>query len=180
MKRSIAIIILISGILFAGCSDFLDLRPKDKLDAQALFSDPEGVKLYMANLYSRLPIEDFNYLLTGFNAWYGENMVAAMFTDEATHSEYAAQLTQDNFPWWEDAYSLIRDVNTLAEAIPGLQISDDQKLSMTGEVAFIRAYTYFGLAKRYGGVPIIEQNQEWDGDVEKLKVPRRTEKETFP
>ena len=36
--------------LFCGCSDFLELRPKDKLDAQALFSDPEGVKLYMANL----------------------------------------------------------------------------------------------------------------------------------
>lgn len=172
------VLIFMAGFLSA-CSDFLDLRPKDKLDGEALFSDPEGVKLYMANLYSRLPIEDFNYLRTGFNAWYGENMVAAMFTDEATHSEYAAQLTQDNFPWWEDAYSLIRDVNTLSETIPSLAVPDDQRKSLAGEVAFIRAYIYFGLAKRYGGVPIIEENQEWEGDVGKLKVPRLTEKETW-
>ena len=149
------VLIFMAGFLSA-CSDFLDLRPKDKLDGEALFSDPEGVKLYMANLYSRLPIEDFNYLRTGFNAWYGENMVAAMFTDEATHSEYAAQLTQDNFPWWEDAYSLIRDVNTLSETIPSLAVPDDQRTSLDGEVGFIRAYIYFGIAIRYGGVRIVE------------------------
>lgn len=165
--------------LFCGCSDFLELRPKDKLDAQALFSDPEGVKLYMANLYAQLPIEDFNYLRGGFNDFYGENMVAAMFTEEATHSEYQAHLTADNFSWWTEAYSLIRDVNILADAIPTLNIPNDQRTSMVGEVAFIKAYAYFGLAKRYGGVPIIDGVQKWDGDVEALKVPRSTEKETW-
>ena len=48
-----------------------------------------------------------------------------------------------------------------------------------GEAAFIRGFAYFGLAKRYGGVPIILEPQDFDGDPESLKVPRNTEKETW-
>jgi L-lactate utilization protein LutC len=41
------------------------------------------------------------------------------------------------------------------------------------------SYAYFALAKRYGGVPLITAVQKYDGDVEALKVPRSTEKETW-
>ena len=78
--------LIAATITLCGCSDFLELEPKDKLNADALFSEPEGVELYMANLYSQLPIEDFNFLRGGFNDYVGENMCTAMFTEEATHS----------------------------------------------------------------------------------------------
>jgi len=171
--------LIAATIALCGCSDFLELEPKDKLNAEALFSEPEGVGVYMANLYSQLPIEDFNFLRGGFNDYIGENMCTAMFTEEATHSEYQAHLTADNFLWWEGAYKLLRDVNNLSEIIPTLSISDDQRKSMIGEVAFIKGYIYYALAKRYGGVPIIDYMQKWEGDVEALKVPRSTEKETW-
>jgi hypothetical protein len=57
MKRRIIYALIALGSL-SSCSDFLELQPKDKLSADALFSDPAGVKLYMANLYYQLPIED--------------------------------------------------------------------------------------------------------------------------
>lgn len=177
MKRIFSLILL--GICIVACADFLDIPPKDKIDKNALFSDPEGVKLYMANLYGQLPIEDFYYLRNGFNGFYGENMVAAMFTDEATHSEYQALLTTSDFLWWEPAFSLIRDINILDEAIPALPVDETTRNELYGEAAFLKAYAYFGLVKRYGGVPLIDATQEWNGDVEELKVPRATEKETW-
>lgn len=161
-------------------STILDLEPLDKIDGKALFSDPEGVKLYMANIYSQLPIEDFNYLRTGFNAWYGENMVSAMFTDECTHSEYVDKLNPSNFLWFENAYSVLRDVNSLADIIPSLEsITEEERNLIIGEVAFCRAYIFYALVARYGGVPIIEKVQQWAGDVNALKVPRSTEKQTW-
>lgn len=179
MNNIIKASLMAATLFLCGCSDFLDLKPKDKLDADALFSEPEGVELYMANLYSQLPIEDFNFLRGGFNDYVGENMCAAMFTEEATHSEYQAHLNSSNFLWWEDAYKLLRDVNNLADVIPTLNVMDDQRKAMIGEVAFIKGYIYYALAKRYGGVPIIDNLQKWEGDVEALKVPRSTEKETW-
>lgn len=52
---------LLLGAMFllGGCSDLLDIDPKNKIPADELFSTPEGVQAHMANLYGRLPIEDF-------------------------------------------------------------------------------------------------------------------------
>ncbi len=180
MKSKINTIILsLMTVVCLGCN-VLDLDPLDKIDGKALFSDPEGVKLYMANIYNQLPIEDFNYMRYSFNSWYGWNMVPAMFTDEATHSQYVDKLTMAYFLWFEDAYKLIRDLNSLAEAIPTLtSITESEKNAIIGEVAFCRAYAYYALAIRYGGVPIIENVQQWNGDVNELKVPRAKEREVW-
>jgi hypothetical protein len=43
----------------------------------------------------------------------------------------------------------------------------------------MRAYAYFEMAKRYGGVPIITASQQWTGNVNALKVPRSKEKATW-
>lgn len=176
------LIYLVAGFVAVGlisCSDFLDIQPKDKISGDVLFSSEEGVEVFMANLYSKLPIEDFRYMNNGFFQT-GNNMMApAMFTDEATHSEFGENLQASYFGWWSQAWTLIRSINILSEEIPNLSIAEDAKTSLEGEVAFLRGYAYFGLAKRYGGVPIIDHTQQWNGDVDELKVPRSTEKETW-
>jgi hypothetical protein len=181
MKSIYKIIIsFVCILLFCSCNDILDLEPKDKLDGKAMFSDPEGVKLYMANLYSQLPIEDFKFTRLGFNNRSGqESMMTAMFTDEASHSEFGDFISIANNPWWDEGYKLIRDVNILVNEIPTINVSETQRKAMMGESAFIKAYSYYALAKRYGGVPLIDEVQKWEGDVEALKVPRSTEKDTW-
>ena len=176
-------------LLFFGCEDVLELEPTDKLSAEALFSEPEGVKLYMANLYYQLPVEDFTYIHRTQNGvtfnWNGTNpnnggFVQPMHTDIAMHSEFAAGVSQNNWGhWWNAGYQLIRDVNTLIKEIPNLDINEQQRMLIVGETSFIRAYAYFALAKRYGGVPLITEAQVYTTDVESLKVPRSTEAETW-
>ena len=52
------------------CSDFLDLAPINKITENDIFGSEAGIEAYMATLYNRLPIEDFNYgSESGFNNW---------------------------------------------------------------------------------------------------------------
>lgn len=183
MKKLEYIITLIVLMSLTGCSDFLDLQPKSKVPGETLFSDPEGVKLYMANLYYQLPIEDFTYIpANGFNSNTGDllttSIVSAMYTDEACNSERtigAGGASQ----WWVAGYELNRDLNLLTAMIPTLDITEKERESLIGESSFIRAYIYFALVKRYGGVSIINDVQEYNGDIESLKVPRSTEKDSW-
>ncbi|MFC4874727.1 RagB/SusD family nutrient uptake outer membrane protein [Negadavirga shengliensis] len=183
------VIFAASAIMVSSCTEVLDLEPQDKLPVETVFSSPAGVKLYMANLYYQLPTEDFLFFNSGFNQNQGGpnngGQTRAQSTDEAVHSE-AGGLNNgpngngDNMNnYWISGYSLIRDVNLLIDAIPTLDIRDEDKERLNGEAAFVRAFAYFGIAIRYGGLPLIKQSQEYLGDAESLKVQRSTEKETF-
>lgn len=176
-------LLIVTGMMLFSCNSVLELQPLDKIRAEDLFGDPQGVKLYMANLYYQLPIEDFAYFRAGFNQNGGDpnngGWSAAMAADEAMHSEFGDFIGDGDYHYWEPGYKLIRDVNLLIDAIPTLNIKDDEKAKLTGEAAFIKAFAYFGLAKRYGGVSLIKATQKYTSNVEELKVPRSTEKATW-
>src|SRR4030042_297415 len=194
MKIHRIIYTTVLALLLFGCEDVLDLQPTNKLAAVDLFSDPGGVKLYMANLYYQLPVEDFTYFPRVTQHHNGDDYIfnysasnpnnggfaQVMQTDDAMHSEFNEPISRDDYDhWWEQGYKLVRDVNTLIGVIPELDILETERNLLIGETAFIRAYAYFALAKRYGGVPLITEAQEYTSDIESLKVPRSTEEETW-
>lgn len=182
MKRRIIYALIALGSL-SSCSDFLELQPKDKLSADALFSDPAGVKLYMANLYYQLPIEDFTAVPTELNYNVGSpnnnGLMGTHLTDETLHSQVNPNFADNYYAWWTQGYKFIRDINLLIDAIPTLSILEVDKNKLLGEASFLRAYAYFALAKRYGGVSLIFTSQKYSGNVDDLKVPRSTEEETW-
>lgn len=166
-----------------GCDDsFLDLDPIDSISADALFSSEEGIKAFMANLYSQLPIEDFNstpnngisFNNGGPNNAGGFPIVA---TDDGTGSEH--DFIGGGYGWWNEGYVLNKDINLLFDAILDLDADESTKDALRGEAYFLQAYTYFALAKRYGGVPIITEIGDISAGEESLMIPRSTEKETW-
>lgn len=192
LKYFYSVILASLMIAMGGCQKVLDLEPQDKLPIEDVFSDPAGVKLYMANLYYQLPIEDFLYFNSGFNWNPGDpnngGQVRAMSTDEAVHSEDGGihlgpngNNDGDNVDnYWLSGYELVRDVNLLMDAIPTLDVLEEERDRLIGEATFIRAWAYYGMAIRYGGLPLITESQEYiPGDAESLKVQRSTEKETY-
>lgn len=181
--RNIAIALAIS-IFSTSCDDGLDLLPTDKITANELFGDPAGTKLYLADLYNRLPIEELTYFPgQGFNYNRGGpnngGFTSSMMTMTAHHSERNSFIGGGDLNWWEDAFKLIRDVNLFIEIVPTLKITEAERNIYIGEASFIRGFAYFGLAKRYGGVPILLKPLEFLGNPETLKVKRNTEKETW-
>ena len=184
MKKIHYIILVVLGILLqTSCSDVLNKEPLDRIQGEQLFSDPQGVRLYMANLYSQLPIEDFAFFRNGFNINGGDpnngGFAVSMLTDIAVHSEFGDFMRDEDLGWWEPAYRLIRDVNQLIALVPEIDVPESERNQILGEALFIRGYAYFGLVKRYGGVPLIDEAQDYSGDIDALKVPRSTEKETW-
>ena len=59
-------------------------------------------------------------------------------------------------------------------------MSEDEKEELGAEARFIRAMQYFGLVKRYGGVPLQTVPQEYTaGNTEALYQARDTEAATY-
>jgi hypothetical protein len=63
--------------------------------------------------------------------------------------------------WW--GYFNIWKINYALENVEGLGpevLSEEEREYRLGELYFMRAYSYFAMAKRYGGVPIILEAQD--------------------
>ncbi len=168
------------------CSDFLDLAPINKITENDIFGSEAGIEAYMATLYNRLPIEDFNYgSESGFNNWVGGCFVPALSCDEAIHCEFPHEIfgpaTENNAwnQWW--TYDNVRNVNQLIQELKESTLfAPEKQEELLGEAYAIRAWYYFGMAKRYGGVPIIKVPQEYDeSNPSALLVNRSTEEETY-
>lgn len=190
MKKNIlSVLSLCAMIGFSGCNSFLELEPLDKVSGNQLTQTTGGLKALLANIYTMMPMEDFTYRPNaGFNqhSYDGVNATTniAFYTDEATRSDGAQGIGPEGFNYWP--YSDIRQVNIFMENITKAKeagtISTDEAERLTSEAHFIRAYIYFGLAKRLGGVPLIDHVQDSGyvpGDPSSLSVPRSTELETW-
>jgi hypothetical protein len=187
MRKSIIYISIFASFLFLdACQDFLNIQPLDKTSADVLFTSPNGAKTVLANIYQKMPVEDFNWVANrGFNQHSGGAFGGwhkAGMTDEAVlEGNNGAQPGVALADYWD--YTSIRQVNQFLETILSLKatMTDAVYNQFYGEAHFIRAYMYYQLVRRYGGVPIIDEVQKLSvtGDNDALFVPRSTEKETW-
>lgn len=166
-------IILLLLIFFSSCDFDLDIEPINILTSDQVLQNASGVEAYMSSLYSAMPIEHFNFASGG--------MYLANQTDEAISSYSGEQPNIPDgtwYPWW--GYDAIRNANDLIAKLPEANLSPADKDIFLGEVLFIRAFYYFGLVKRYGGIPIIEVVQNYTGDnLNELQVPRNKEQDVW-
>lgn len=190
MKKNIlSVLSLCAMIGLSGCNSFLELDPLDKVSGDQLTQTPGGLKALLATIYTMMPMEDFTYRPNaGFNqhSYDGVNATTniAFYTDDATRSDGAQGIGPEGFNYWP--YGDIRQVNIFMENITkaknGGTINADEADRLTSEAHFIRAYIYFGLVKRLGGVPLIDRVQDGDyipGDPSSLSIPRSTELESW-
>lgn len=76
--------------------------------------------------------------------------------------------TKDSAPTWYWPYSDIRNCNIFIQNAQNPEVCTiDRELAdrLTYEARFIRAYLYFEMVKRYGGVPLITIPQEMTDDL---------------
>ncbi|MCF8380099.1 MAG: RagB/SusD family nutrient uptake outer membrane protein [Bacteroidales bacterium] len=174
--------------LFA-CTDTLELEPLDKISGKVLFETEGGIKTVVADMYGRIPVENFWYRpsgnFSGFNNKNAESAGAMISTDQLTDDACLSHgsdwsLTAGYWP-----YDDIRYANIFLETVEASKdnLSIDAYNRLMSEGHFFRAYIYFGLVKRYGGVPVIDKSLDDEyqpgSDNENLYIPRSTEKETF-
>jgi starch-binding outer membrane protein, SusD/RagB family len=183
MKIKVLLFTLFFGLAISSCQE-LELEPKGILGEPELFGTAFGVQKYFIQLYANLPIEDFIYYANeGYkpgnnNSWQAYKNSMAGMSGEIYGWNVA--MNEAGVGYWP--YNYIRIVNTFINNFPLYKDKYDAATynSLMGEARFLRAFFYQGMAKRYGGVPIVtEVKDPVTTPAEELQVPRNTEYDTW-
>ncbi len=187
MKRKFYILAIALVIGLTGCTDFFGIKPLDKTSGDQLTETQGGLKALLANIYSRIPMECFAYRPNqGFWAhnYDGVNATTniAMLCDEAVRADGTGIGEGMGYWPWQDLRQVNVFINDVAKAKAAGTVSETEAARYTSEAYFVRAYIYFGMAKRMGGVPIIDHAQDdefVEGGADAVKIPRATEVDTW-
>jgi len=170
MKSKI-IIVFLTIIFLSGCiKDTLDRKPLNMVSDADVWVSEQLIDIYIAALYNNIP--------TGFTG----NPHLANLTDESSYHEENPPVS--NYGNHAHAlntgmYSWIRKANYFIDRVKTATISAERIKQYIAEGRFIRAFYYFDLVKKYGGMPIIEKVQVFDNNLNELQVPRNKEEEVY-
>lgn len=180
--------ILLSSGLTTSCVE-LDLKPTSIITAEDIYNE-NGIKAYMAGMYNHLPMEDFHYdtntdgVGQGIGGGYYVGNGIAVWNYWSSTGEMVNRnntgASRHRTGYWGGAFQIIRQANTLITNLPNYPALEAQSKSWIAESKYIRAYTYFQLAKRYGGLPKIFEPQTLNlNDESVLWVARESHADTY-
>lgn len=177
-------LLLLFLVPFVSCTD-MDIPPINIVGDDDIFGSEAGIESYIARMYSTLPMEDFRYYFDGQNLFHNNTtkyVQQSCVTGEAIGRDTRGGLAE-NVSYWDTPYSYIRDVNTFLETLPEYSsgYTEAQINLWTGEAYFIRGFIYYSLAKRYGGVPIVDKVIDYPATVsfEETMLYRDSEEDTW-
>ena len=174
MKNKKALIILLSVLTFWSCDkevlDKLPLNVFTELDVWTDASLAEGFLLDIYNdvvkdLYSNQYTDEWTDNCVPNDGGGGSAWVLAQNFDATT-----------DFGW--NQFGKIRKANILIERLsdPESPIDESTKTRLVAEAKVLRAMTYFWMARRFGGIIIIDKPLSSNDD---FQLPRATEAETY-
>lgn len=181
MKHLVYLGITLLSLGMFSCVD-LDIPPKTIIFDEDIYN-PAGIEAFMAGLYRRLPMDDYN--VNGnqedrqgyFGNW--ECYRWSMISTGETVNRHEKGLYLHRAGYWSEGWKIIRDANQMIVNLPNYIGEIAGAEEWIAESKFIRAYVYFAMAKRYGGLPIIDRPQEYDSDFSTLNVARSSCKDTY-
>ncbi|MEO5909491.1 MAG: RagB/SusD family nutrient uptake outer membrane protein [Pelobium sp.] len=164
--------------------DFLERQPVSIVTDQDLWKDQKLIVGLLANYYNRIPTD------MGLNDQAGSqwrNMADyddAMWSGESNNELRNNYITYNKSRWRLYDYGFIRDLNLAIDNVDKYgseTLTEPQRTQLKSEFRFIRAYMYFEMVKRMGGVPLVTSQLLYDysGDPTKLQVPRAKESEVY-
>lgn len=190
MKKYQLVVLLFSVLALNSCNkEVLDKQPLDIISDSNVWGDKALVDAYLTHIYyemSFLANESFG------NGWDGD----AFFREFEIN-----EVSDECFPQWRDwnpstafkykygnltisgglleywGYNTIRTINEFIERVPNSPFSPEEIKAKVAEARFLRAFCYFAMVKRYGGVPIITKAQQATDPKEEL-YPARDKEET--
>lgn len=183
MKRLKYYLLVLCAGAMAGCTD-LDIPPKNIFTEQDIFGNTEGVMSYVSRFYSTMPMEDFRYSFEhGFNYNGAKYRQMCCATGEAVGRDTQAAHAEGGANMWDNAFKGIREINTFLETLPKYRSAHTEAAynAYMGEAHFVRAYFYFALVKRFGGVPKIDYVIDYPANatLEQTWTPRNSEEECW-
>jgi hypothetical protein len=177
--------LLAAALLGTSCESYLDKSPDMGLSEEDIFRDYNSIRGFLDQTY--LWLENIH----GFDTHANQRTHPGSLTDELASLYNSTPARNINSGNWLVAsnntsyelgpqgstiiavsYKGIRVANRVIAGlgnVPGL--SETQQEELLGQACFMRAWFYFQLMKRYGGMPILDKVFVGDGDED---LPRQT------
>lgn len=186
--KKIIIFILAIPLLLSSCEDVLQKEPLDNISDAVVWKDPVLIDAYLVECYSEMKFY--------FEMSYGKNMNWMMdnnSTDAITIGDEAQvgwpsagpsspksnwiTIKGGNFEWW--GYPTIRKLNIFLDKLSNSNQTEAYKIQRLAEARFLRAFAYFDMVKRYGGVPILTKELMTNSTEDELYPKRNKEQEVY-
>jgi hypothetical protein len=167
------IILLFSLSLLVSCNKVLDKQPLDIMSDITVWGDKALINAYLAQCYSEMYFFANESTGQGFSgdAWTPVFVINEV-SDESIPQwrDYEDALSQWRYKhgkltisgglmeFW--GYGTIRKLNEFIQRVPTSPIEPDVAKVRVAEARFLRAFAYFAMVKRYGGVPLITKAQQ--------------------
>jgi hypothetical protein len=178
-------LLIIALLLFGACNDFLDPEPDGRRDEALVFSEYSYALGFFANIYNDLPY--------GFHSVDGA--MEACMTDDSEHSDQLAGVQNYNNGSWNKQsfsdswlfskyYTSLRKLAVFLDNVDEAKFIDPNTFNRSpeqnmvyqerfkAEAYFLRAFFYFEMVKRFGGVPIVPETRLEIND--ELNLPRNS------
>lgn len=185
-------IFFIINILCSCTESFLDKQPLDIISDAVVWNDEALIDAYLTQCYAEMYFfANESQNADGDVGLRGECYIVNEVSDESIPQwrDYEPALADWRYKhgkltvsgglmeYW--GYSTIRKLNEFIERVPTSILSDDEKKIKVAEARFLRAFAYFAMVKRYGGVPLITNLQSIDDSEEELFRARDKEEVVY-
>lgn len=144
MKRFNIISALCVAIGFTSCD--LDLTPMDQISDASYWTKSEDFRLATNNLYWGLA-DAFQFDDNHSDIAYGKG------ADDISNGSYIAPVSDEE---WDKTWEQIHNANYILERAESSTLPESEIGRWIGETRFFRAYNYWKMMKKFGGVPKIE------------------------
>ncbi|MDR1455159.1 MAG: RagB/SusD family nutrient uptake outer membrane protein [Tannerella sp.] len=145
----------VSLLSVTACDSWLDVDPSDKYSADTFWKTEEHAKAGLSGCYNALApwravhFYEFDMLTANAMPYNEANGTQAIGKGEHLSITPLIALL------WKNCNTGIGRTNTFLDNISGVAMDDRLRSRMTGEAKFLRAFFYFHLTDKFGGVPLI-------------------------
>lgn len=159
MKLSVKIYFLIALFALTSCSDQLDLYPRSAVSADAELTEKD-VESFLIGVYSAVqnnPGRE-SYI---FPDLLGGDLNASSATNGGGTNVFISNLLRPEHGYinstWAGYYKALYQVNTLISSLDRMSATSRNK-QIEGVAHYFRAYIYYNLVTKFGGVPLLREN----------------------
>jgi starch-binding outer membrane protein, SusD/RagB family len=178
-------ILLFSGLSISllGCKDFLDLSPISEETSDVAYNNASQIEAALTGAYESFQAEYYVWDNVLFQDVRSDNHYAGGDNPEIFEIDWLTVSPTNSrlFTNWSNIYNAIAKANLVIEKTPlvnDVNLSETRKTQIIGEAYFLRAFHYYTLVNKWGGVPLV-LNFTSSAAPEDTQLPRATVDEVF-
>ncbi|KIO46041.1 RagB/SusD family nutrient uptake outer membrane protein [Sanguibacteroides justesenii] len=176
MKIKIQIILLISGLFFGSCRDWLDLQPEGEATSDELFATGDGYRSVLAGIYQAMTSKNLYGVELQFGIvdcisrqytwdWQYSDDGKSMYRNARSFDYYNVSLRPTIDAIWKDGFNVVANANNLLQnvekASPDLFAGGEtERRLIMGEAYACRALMHFDIVRLFAPALIHDDGEK--------------------